>query len=286
VDASDLSEAALGRAREGVYTRNSFRGTDLAFRDRHFSAAKKSFILDPRIRGCVSFFPGNLVSGDFPTRTVYDVIFCRNLLIYFDRLTQKKALDQISRLLVSGGLLFVGPAEQPLIAEHGFTPLGIAMAFASRKTGPASACLERIATVATRSPFASARPTTQFSQPGALRSNEPAEAAPARTPAKDLETVRMFADAGNLREAASLCEAYLRMNTASAEGWYLLGLIREATQDPGAVECYRKALYLDPDHYETLLQMSSLAEKDGNETVARMFRGRASRSKIRASGLR
>jgi chemotaxis protein methyltransferase WspC len=101
-----------------------------------------------------------------------------------------------------------------------------------------------------------------------------------------LETVRLFADAGNLREAASLCEAYLRNNTASAEGWYLLGLLREATQDSGAVECYRKALYLDPNHYETLLQMSLLAEKDGNETVARMFRGRANRSKIRASGRR
>jgi chemotaxis protein methyltransferase WspC len=78
----------------------------------------------------------------------------------------------------------------------------------------------------------------------------------------------------------------LRGCTACAHGWYLLGLIREASQDSTAVDCYRKALYLDPNHYETLLQMALLAEKDGNAASARTFRNRADRLKpknLRAS---
>ena len=65
----------------------------------------------------------------------------------------------------------------------------------------------------------------------------------------------------------------MHSDSTSADGWYLLGLIREARGDDDALECYRKALYLNPRHYETLLQMALLAEKEGNKTeAARLFR--------------
>jgi len=66
------------------------------------------------------------------------------------------------------------------------------------------------------------------------------------------------------------------------EAYRIFGLVRDAAEDPLAVECYRKALYLDPNHYETLLQMALLSEKCGDSTRARTFRQRAARTKPRS----
>jgi chemotaxis protein methyltransferase WspC len=90
---------------------------------------------------------------------------------------------------------------------------------------------------------------------------------------------------GNLKGAGEICEAYLRGHADSPQAWYLLGLIRDAAGEKGAIECYRKALYLDPEHYETLLQMALLAERDGNAPSARTFRSRADRLKTKTLGV-
>src|ERR1051326_7204600 len=88
---------------------------------------------------------------------------------------------------------------------------------------------------------------------------------------------------GWLKEAAEICERYLGTDSDSAQGWYLLGLVRDASGDVSAVDCYRKALYLKPDHYETLLQMALWCQKNGDAARARTFRARAERAK--AGGL-
>jgi len=93
----------------------------------------------------------------------------------------------------------------------------------------------------------------------------------------DLDAARQLADAGNLEEAAIVCQAHLLKRGPSAQAYYLLGLVRDASGDPQAVEYYRKALYLEPNHYETLLQMSLLLEKTGDPAGARIFKQRASR---------
>jgi len=277
IDAADISERALAKAREAVYGKNSFRGKNLGFRDRYFHTTAEGLVLDSTIRKRVAFFRSNIISRDFPVRALYDVIFCRNLLIYFDRPTQSRAIGQLHRLLVPNGWLFVGPAEQPLINDLGFESLGIPLAFASRKCG----ALED----ARQGGFAKMRPVRAG---GALTpvvaardfvAEPPASPKPVRKDMPDLEKVRSLADAGNLKDAGELCETYLRQHADSPQAWYFLGLIREAGGDRGAIECYRKALYLDPEHYETLLQMALLAERDGNASSARTFRNRAERLK-------
>ena len=97
--------------------------------------------------------------------------------------------------------------------------------------------------------------------------------------AADLDMARQLADAGRLQDAAAICERYLGSDSDSAQGWYLLGLIRDASGDSGAVDCYRKALYLKPDHYETLLQMAMWLQKSGDSARARTFKARAERAK-------
>lgn len=93
----------------------------------------------------------------------------------------------------------------------------------------------------------------------------------------DLETARRLADAGRLKEAAEVCEAHLREHQVSARAYYLLGLVRDADGNPGAINCYRKALYLEPNQFESLLQMALLLQKNGDVARARTFKSRVQR---------
>ena len=284
----DISERALAHAKRGIYGKNSFRGKDLNFRKRHFQPAKDGFVVGSAIRHCVRFSQGNLLSADFRAgKESCDFIFCHNLLIYFDRNAQRRALDRLARLLAPWGILFVGPAEQQLVLDCGFVSAGISMAFACRKESPPGAPAAHRLRAASLLKLPSASHPFQFNvqrePPLSLAGGpEPQLADNSGHPLLEtLETARRLADAGRLREAAGICEAHLREGGPSAHAYYLLGLVREADGKPGAIECYRKALYLEPDHYDTLMQMALLSQKNGESARARTFKSRAQRVKAK-----
>ena len=284
IDAVDISARALARAQRGIYGKNSFRGKDLAFRDRYFQPSKEGFVLDPAVRSCVCFCRGNLFSDDFPPgQASYDFIFCRNLLIYFDRPTQRRAIEKIERLLTPSGVLFVGPVEQPVVLSHGFVSANIPKASACRRAGQVVR-RQRLARLSKQPPISAGLPPNGAFQPrlpsgGGLI--HPPAGRPSSSSRTDLETARRLADAGRLNEAAEICEAHLRQSRASAQAYYLLGLVRDAGGDASAIDCYRKALYLEPNHHESLLQMALLLQKNGDLARARTFKSRAQRIKMR-----
>jgi chemotaxis protein methyltransferase WspC len=328
-DAADLSPRALERAQRAVYGKNSFRGPALEFRDRHFAPAGDAFQLHDRIRERVTFQRGNLLDEQFLARSApYDFIFCRNLLIYFDRATQARALQKLHRLLTPRGVLFVGPAEMPLVSDYGFAPAGFPLAFASRKAGEPSRMKQKELRM---TPPAGRAPRATAASFGILPSSFPSKPV-ARRAAEgplDLNQARALADAGQLAAASALCEAHVQTwkiqneklkmpnadatlfnfefsisNASAAQAYYLLGLVAEAkaneelkmqkekanpgaaplfnfafltSQFAAALDYYRKALYLDPDHYETLLQVSLLLARQGDARGARTFQRRALR---------
>jgi chemotaxis protein methyltransferase WspC len=274
VEGVDLSERALAKAAGGTYGKNSFRGQDLSFRERHFKPAGDAFAIKQSIRDCVNFRQANLLSDSFTLdHARYDFIFCRNLLIYFDRVTQQQAFQKLESLLAPGGTLFVGPAEVPLAHTHGYGSVNLPMAFACRRSG-AGATGKRTVPLPPR-----ARPVTTVPvahpplQPGPKTS----VATAASAPENPLDAARKLADGGKLEEAVQLCHRHLDRHGASTQAFYLLGVIHDAQGHPAAREFYRKALYLDPNHYESLLQLALLAEKEGDETTARNLRRRAQR---------
>jgi len=276
IDAVDLSARALERAQHAVYGKNSFRGKALEFRGCYFFETKDGYALRREICECVQFHRGNLLEGEFFTnRAGYDFIFCRNLLIYFDRATQSQAFKQLHGLLSPRGVLFVGPAELPLVSGTGFSSANIPMSFACRKAGlrekeqRSKGAKEQIPV----SPFPSAPlPTAPVRPPPA-----PAPAAAHLGLAEELTAARALADAGKLDAAAALCESHLRSRGPSAQVFYLLGLVRDAAGDPVAIDYYRKALYLEPNHYESLLQLALMLEKSGAAEEARTLKRRAQR---------
>ncbi len=278
IDALDISARSLAHARRAVFGRNSFRGGDLDFRARHFAPAGSGWQLAEAVRKQVEFHQGNLLDpGLNPGAAAYDVVFCRNLLIYFDRATQDRAIAALVRFLALKGWLFVGPAETGLLLSHGFSSVKVPLAFAFRRAEAPPAEPPAVKNpVAFRRPPPSPRvvPPMPFSSV-VLRT--PAALIPSDLPT-GIEQAMRLADQGRLVEAAKTCEEHLRAQGPSAQAFFVMGLVRDASGGHAdAAEFYRKALYLDPQHHEALVQLALLLEGQGNKSGAKVLADRARR---------
>lgn len=271
IDAIDISTRALDLARLGLYGRNSFRGADLSFRDRHFTPEGRDWRLCDAVRQPVHFAQGNVVAPDFLAGALpYDIIFCRNLLIYFNPSTQQRVAGVLSRLLRADGVLFAGHSESGVMSAHGFVSAQIPMAFAFRHAG--------------------AQVGKALSAPPRRLPLPPMRAAPASRPALQsrirpvptcqptLEDVWQMVNAGRLEEAMRACESHMRMEGPGVDGYLLLALICDAQGDEAAAAAhYRRVLYLDPNHGEALDHLALLMRKQGDDTAARRLADRARR---------
>ena len=109
--ATDMSEGALAKARAGVYSAFEVqRGLSPERRDRWMRPHAAAFEMAPEIRGAVTFRRHNLLDGVLAGGP-FDIVFCRNVLIYFDRDRKTKVLDQIARAMAPDGVLFLGSSE-------------------------------------------------------------------------------------------------------------------------------------------------------------------------------
>ena len=277
IDAVDISRDSIMRGAEGTYRKNSFRGADLAFREIFFNPIETdAWSLRAAVRAPVRFQEANLFGDAFAIgRPLYDAIFCRNLLIYFDPPVQTKAFNTLSRLLADDGLLAVGPAEAALALEHGFSPVPGASMFLFQKA------VAKPALARPPSPRVRARGTSAISMPVAKPASAVRPASPLRAPEPavlPLQKLRALADTGRLSEAKEFGEALLRSDGASAALCYLLAVVCDAAGDQRrAEEFYRKTLYLDPGHAESLAHLALLLEQHGDPRAAAAFRARARR---------
>ncbi|KAB0498839.1 CheR family methyltransferase [Pseudomonas vancouverensis] len=283
VDAMDVSPLSVEKARRARYGRNSFRGQDVAFRDRHFSNEGEGYRLDPRVTEQVRLHVGNLLdpallAGEQP----FDFVFCRNLLIYFDQPTQKQVFEVLKRLTHVDGVLFIGPAEGSLLGRLGMRSIGIAQSFAFSHQGtepeplpmsmpaplPVLPPLHSPPAIPARSrPFSSAAPTT--ASPKASGSDAAAL----------LANISALANEGKSAEARAACEQYLRNHEPAAQVFYWLGLLSDVAGNAFEAQgFYRKALYLEPQHPDALMHLAALLQAQGDATGARRLQERAARS--------
>ena len=102
--------------------------------------------------------------------------------------------------------------------------------------------------------------------------------APNIPPSMRLIEAQRLADRGCLGEAIERCEGILAEHGPSVDAYYLLAVIHDAMRDPkGAAECYRRAIYLDPEHVDSLTHLALLAETEGDGAGADRLRERARR---------
>lgn len=113
--ASDIDSKVLASAARGVYRVDGLKGVDASRMQRFFLRGKGEndgmVRVKPELTKFVEFLIVNLIRDDWPFRDQFDVVFCRNVMIYFDASTQRKVLERIHKVMKPGGLLFVGHAE-------------------------------------------------------------------------------------------------------------------------------------------------------------------------------
>jgi len=126
VEGLDISESALLQAKEGVYEQYSLRGVVPSRRERFFFKEGNSFRLRDDVLRSVRFRVGNLnLISDLAGLGPFDVILCRNLLIYMDHPARARVLGALGGLLSPAGWLFLGAAEAPRHAGRQFVTRGI-----------------------------------------------------------------------------------------------------------------------------------------------------------------
>ena len=109
---SDINQRVLQTARKGVYKKNAFRTTEPYYIHKYFTEEDGSFQINDSVKRHVNFSYLNLLDP-FKTRFLgnMDVIFCRNVLIYFDNASRKRVIENFYNRLVDGGYLLLGHAE-------------------------------------------------------------------------------------------------------------------------------------------------------------------------------
>ncbi len=118
--ASDISARMIEAATNGVYRVDQVEGIGDALRRKYFTGnAATGFSVAEPVRRVVSFARLNLMA-DWPMRGPFDVVFCRNVMIYFDKATQERLVNRFHELIRPGGFLFVGHSESLTPLEHSY----------------------------------------------------------------------------------------------------------------------------------------------------------------------
>ena len=113
--ASDIDSKVLASAERGVYRLDGMKGIDAGRMHRFFlrgKAGNEGMVrIKPDLGRLIEFLIVNLIRDDWPFNNPFDVVFCRNVMIYFDAQTQRQDLERIFKVMKPGALLFVGHAE-------------------------------------------------------------------------------------------------------------------------------------------------------------------------------
>lgn len=121
--ATDIAREQLNRAKEGVYSQFEVqRGLPVQMLMRHFRKENGNWRIADTLRSMVQFREHNLLADLRPLGR-FDIVFCRNVLIYFDQPTKTRVLDSIAGLMPPDGLLYLGGAETVLGVTNNFAPL-------------------------------------------------------------------------------------------------------------------------------------------------------------------
>jgi chemotaxis protein methyltransferase WspC len=282
IDAADVSHAVVARAAAATYSANAFRGNDLAFRERWFRARGGAAELDEAVRKQVHFSWGNLLDESFAAdRQQYDIIFCRNLLIYLTSDARNRVERALDRLLALDGVLVLGAAEPPIL-KGSWSPVPGNSVFTLRR---------------------GTRPTNAFPAPVASPMHRPADAVPAgyasghaplesgadervasrpATGDELLRTAHELANAGRRAEALEACHRYQLAAAPSSQVFFLMGMLHQAAGDLERAEaCLHKTLYLDPSHDEAILSLALVATQRGDDQMAEHYRQSAARVRSR-----
>jgi chemotaxis protein methyltransferase CheR len=254
---TDISREALARAHAAVYQRWALRGPGAARARAYLTQSSQGLILDRKIRARVQLKQLNLVSATYPSQPSgvhdFDLILCRNVLIYFDRAIVAQVVGRLYESLADGGWLIAASSDPPLAEYAPFELIATERGMFYRKPdaarrrdvnprGPASSRRPEHLPVYARS--VDAEPATEAAAPAHTGVPEPS--ADPSTPPDPTVQIRLLANAGELSEAAALARANIQSDPLDPANEYLYAaVLLEQHCEADAVAALRRALYLD-----------------------------------------
>nr|WP_290224489.1 CheR family methyltransferase [Trichocoleus desertorum] len=327
IDAVDISQKALQKAQQAIYDEYSFRGTaalgkqletqaqgsekNSFLKEQYFQRLTEGYQLHESVRKTVNFIQGNVLESQaLWGQSIYNVVFCRNLLIYLDQAAREQTVCRLDQLLVKQGLFFVGHSEMGQLPSARFNPVRHSLAFAFRKLDhcppdKAQFLQTHAQSSQKRSPAAQSHPKRDSAlvqkspelkpaHPETLASSVRSSGTNSQTGSQviaqaiaeksSLTAAKALADKGQLTEAVVACEVYLNRHPSCAEAYCLLGQLYQAVeQETAAEQCFRKAVYLQPQHEEALLHLVLLKEQSGDVASAKVLRQRLQRIHVSQS---
>lgn len=295
IDAIDISQSALDQASTGLYPARRLRVQD---------SRQWSHLLEPLegsllhvadcLRGLVRFRQGNAMDQDILIRKrSYHIIFCRNMLIYMSPKARSHVFTTLYQLLRPQGLLFLGHTESAP-QESGFRRSEGSGAFAWRRH-PDEPDLHPVAgnSLSPARPLASSRTTHTRIVPNPNSRPTPKVSAPttpcppilqqdtpqlARESREKLDAARHLANQGCHTDALAWLESPEGNSSLDAEVHCLAGVLLAAlAHRQEASGRFRRALYLKPDHEESLTHLALLLEQMGDTDGASRLRSRLDR---------
>lgn len=305
----DINPTILLKAAQARYSEWSLRATSDDVRHRYFRANGADFVLAPEIQKMVSFEERNLVDEDplFWKSLACDVVFCRNVLMYFTPEIARSVVGRISQALVPRGYLFLGHAETLRGITPDFHLCHTHDTFYYQQRDQFEAELTQLDTLSNAPLLLPVQV-----EPGVKHSNDPVSqhAVTAPPSAWDLslvlEAVRQerFADAleligslpadshedpdalllravlltnhGRVNESEEVCRRLLALDELNAGAHYLMALCREHEGDTDrAIEHGLTSIYLDPSFAMPHLHLGILAKRAGDTVGAQRELGKA-----------
>lgn len=143
---TDVSHRAIATARGGTYSQFEVqRGLGVAQMLRHFDETPRGWQLRDEVRQMVRFAQGNLLTAAHPGRLPFDLVLCRNVLLYFDRQVRHEAFERLARAVMPDGFLMLGAGETVVGQTDRFVPTQRRASFFEPVAPPAPAALRKIA---------------------------------------------------------------------------------------------------------------------------------------------
>ena len=281
---TDINRPFLRQAAEGRYDDWAFRGTPAELRRECFAAQAKGWRIDPRFQEGVTFAYHNLARHPFPSLvhnlSAFDLILCRNVLIYFAPAIVQRIFSQLTECLVPGGWLAVGHAEHSPFFFDELESVNCSGATLYRKPATLAVPEKAAPTWHRNHRLNGARPIcasdtarqAQAQPPRGARTAGRLETLPAARPATppecracpEIEQVRALADQGCVDTALRLCAALIARNRLNPTYYFYQALMLDQAAGPAAaVHALNKAIYLDREFVLAHYYLGRTREKLG-----------------------
>jgi len=287
--ATDISERAIAAARRGVYTDNAFRTTDASLRNRWFTQTPEGWDVRSPVRQPVTFITANLLEPPDQQRLLtaaagrFDLICCRNLLIYLTAAARQTMENSLQLLLAPEGEVIVGAAEATIMPVNRWQPTG-PLAFGRRPRAPSVIATKPVAQAGAlrrRSPDQLPPPLAPAAKPppvarAASTVSPPASPHPICGLPDPLAEAENLANSGDIAAAIARCQQALEADPAQPALLFLEAVLQQSQGASAVAErLLEKVVYLEPTHEGALLALALAAGRRGDTAAERRYRRRA-----------